>query len=111
MVVAEASVSTALDYILVRWIQHRPGTVGRGFNDRTPGPGDLYRPSRQYDDINGALDEDIEHERMKVVDFQIWQMGEKHRWALTDHARSLMLGIPLLWPNATKPMRLPLASK
>lgn len=82
-----------LSDILIRWAQFKPGTVGRGFNSRTPGAGDYYRTSRQYDTTNGVLDDDIDAERMKVVDFQIWQMNELHRWALQDHARSLMLGV------------------
>lgn len=81
-----------LDDLLCRWAQWcRPVHVGRGFNRQAVVAGQ-YRSSRQYDDQNGALDEDIEHQRMVAVDFQIGEMLDPWRTAINANARALVVG-------------------
>jgi hypothetical protein len=81
-----------LDDILIRWHQWPgAGKVGRGFNNRALVCGD-YRTSRQYDDSNGALDDDLENRRMSQVDFEVSQMKDPHRAAIYCLARALVIG-------------------
>ena len=81
-----------IDDLLCRWAQWcRPVNLGRGFGQQSLVCGQ-YRPSRQYDDENGALDEAIEHQRMKAVDFQIGEMEQPWRTAIHANARALVVG-------------------
>ncbi len=83
----------ALDDLLSRWHHWQlPDTVGKGFNARSAVAGD-FRVSRQHDDTNGALYDDEENDRMRVVDFAVRQMDPEHAAALHQVARALMLGI------------------
>jgi hypothetical protein len=82
-----------LDDILCRWAQWcRPVSTGRGFGHQSLVCGQ-YRTSRQYDDVNGALDDAIEHQRMKAVDFQVGEMAEPWRTAVHSEARRLVVGV------------------
>lgn len=81
-----------LDDLLCRWSQWcRPPTVGRGHNRSALVLGQ-YRASRQYDAENGALDEDVEHATMKVVDFEVSEMDDPYKAAIYVQARALVIG-------------------
>ena len=81
-----------LDDLLIRWhhaCKHYRHT--RGFNSRAPGT-DGYRPSRQYDDTNGALDHHLEASQVEAVDFEVSQLQEPYRSAIHANARNLSSG-------------------
>ncbi len=81
-----------LDDILCRWYAwQRAYTGARGFNARTLVAGD-FRVSRQYDDVNGSLDHEIENDTMKTVEFVISEMPDLQRWTIQFLARALALG-------------------
>ena len=63
---------------------------------------DQYRPSRQYDDSNGALDSDLENMRCKQVDFDVRQMPQPHQTAIYVEARNLCTGVAV-WGNPRLP--------
>lgn len=92
MTFVEPTTAQALDEILCRWhAWQQRDTVGRGYNRRALVCGD-YRISRQYDDENGALDDSIESDIMRTVDFQVQQMKDPHRAAIYALARALVVG-------------------
>lgn len=81
-----------LDDLLCRWHQWQQAErVGRGFNRRALVVGD-YHVSRQYDDLSGALDADLNGMRMRQVDFEVSEMAPVHRVAIYCLARALSLG-------------------
>ena len=82
-----------LDDILSRWHSWQCGyRASRGFSPKSLVTGD-YRTSRQYDDVNGALDIDIDAAIMRQVDFEIGEMADPHRTAIYCLARALALGL------------------
>jgi hypothetical protein len=82
-----------LDDLLSRWHHwQKAARVGRGHNDRALVFGELYRPSRQYDDWNGALDTDLEARRSAQVDFEVSEMIEPWKTAIYCLARNLYTG-------------------
>lgn len=82
-----------LDDLLIRWHQWSPRIyVSRGFNRETTGM-EGYITSRQYDDQNGALDDEVEHLTMRTVGEQIAQMVVMQQICLTVMARALTLGV------------------
>jgi len=84
-----------LDDLLCRWAQWvRPITTSTGHQHHAAGCG-AYRTSRQYDDQNGALDDDLEHMVCKAVDQHINAMPnepEPYRLAIQAEARRLVVG-------------------
>lgn len=85
--------SERLEGLLAEWHQWQQNArVGRGFNNRALVVGE-YRVSRQYDDANGALDDDLDEITMKQVDFQVREMAEPYRTAIYCLARALTLGM------------------
>jgi len=81
-----------LDDILIRWHQWQGGAkVGRGFNNRALVCGD-FRVSRQHDDLNGALDDDLENTVMRQVDFEVSEMRDPFKAAIYCLARALVVG-------------------
>lgn len=83
-----------LDDVLSRWHSWQTAYRGgaRGYNSRSLVAGD-FRVSRQWDDENGALDSDLESDRMKSVDFQVSEMPEPYRTAIYAEARNLSVGV------------------
>ena len=61
-----------------------------------------YRASRQYDDSNGALDQDIENVIMAGVDACINAIHQPHRTALHVNARNLCTGYAV-WSSPRLP--------
>ena len=91
-----------LDDLLIRWhhaCTHYRHT--RGFNSRAPGT-DGYRPSRQYDDTNGALDHHLEASQVEAVEFEVSQRPEPHRSAIHTNARNLSTG-SAVWSSPRLP--------
>lgn len=84
--------AAALDDLLSRWhhwASSRPAC--KGFAPKALVCGD-YRTSRQYDDTNGALDDDLDASTMRTVDFQVSEMADPWRSAIYALARSLSCG-------------------
>lgn len=83
---------SALDDILSRWDHWlHPIKVGRGFGRSAAGC-ELYRPSRQYDDANGAQDDAIEHCIMQGVQACVDLLDSMHRAAIYIEARNMRTG-------------------
>lgn len=81
-----------LDSLLAQWWQWRPPFhVSIGWKSEAPSCGQ-YQTSRQYDDINGALDTDLDRRRMVAVDYEIGELSRVHRAAITTQARALTYG-------------------
>lgn len=80
-----------LDDLLCRWHQWARPVKGRGFNTSALVVGD-YQTSRQYDDMNGALDQDLEDFRIRQVDFEVSEMHDPHKAAIFVLARALTVG-------------------
>lgn len=82
-----------LDDLLARWHAWQQGThVGRGHADRALVCGDNYRPSRQYDDENGKLDDDLDARRSRAVDHAASKLTDPYRAAIYCNARNLATG-------------------
>jgi hypothetical protein len=81
-----------LDDLLSRWHHWQTKSHdGRAFNSRALVCGE-YRTSRQYDDTNGALDDDLEAHTMRQIDFEVRELGDPWRSAVYALARSLCVG-------------------
>jgi hypothetical protein len=97
-----AAAAATLDDLLTRWnAWARSVTVGKGYGSASPGCGG-YRASRQYDDANGALDDDIEHSVMRQVDHEIMELADPYRSAIIAHARNLASGLDV-WSSPRLP--------
>ena len=91
-----------LDDVLSRWHQWASGgSVARGYGSRSMVCGE-FRVSRQYDDVNGALDDELEHATMKTVDFQVSEMRDPWRSAIHANARALVVGAAV-WSSPRLP--------
>lgn len=98
----DAEQHAVLDDILSRW--HDWQTHARhvtGFKKRALVVGD-FRVSRQYDDVNGALDDELEHSTMQAVDHQVSEMVDPYKAAIYQDARNLCLGLAV-WTSARLP--------
>lgn len=92
----------ALDDLLSRWHHwgaSRPAT--KGWAPKALVCGD-YRTSRQYDDTNGALDDDLDASTMRTVDFQVSELADPWRSAIYALARSLSCGYAV-WSSPRVP--------
>lgn len=92
-----------LDDLLSRW--HHWAAQAKGVKAWAPKAlvcGE-FRISRQYDDVNGALDDDIEDERMRAVDFQVTEMADPWRSAIYALARNLCTGLAV-WSSPRLPV-------
>ena len=102
----ETERDAALDDLLSRWHWWQGRTrVGRSFNKRTLVAGD-YAISRQYDDENGALDDELEVQTMVQVDFEVRALADPWRSALHALAMSLCTGAAVVHSA-----RIPLADR
>ena len=80
-----------LDDLLIRWHQTAFGRVGRGHDSKSAVFGQS-QTSRQYDDVSGALDDDLDAARVRAVDFHVGEMADPHRSAIYANARALVHG-------------------
>lgn len=97
----QADLDAALDLLLSTWHQWQRASTARGYNTRALVCGE-YRSSRQYDDCNGALDDELEHRTMKTVDFQVAQMVDPYKAAIYAQARALAVGCSV-WSSPRLP--------
>lgn len=87
-----AEMEAKLDDILSRWHSWQRGDVlTDGHSGRATVLGDSLT-SRQYDDMNGALDAQLEITTMRQVDFEVSEIPDPWRSALHALARSLYTG-------------------
>lgn len=81
-----------LEHLLIVWHNwSQSAQIARGYRETSAGTG-LYQASRQYDDVNGVLDDDIDAERCKVVQFHVENLPPIHRIAIYILARNLTTG-------------------
>lgn len=92
----EATTNERLDTVMAMWHAWQ-GTArqGRGYNSKALVCGD-YRVSRQYDDANGALDDDIDTAICRAVQVAVDQMDDPWRAAAYIIARSCCTGV-MVW--------------
>ena len=81
-----------LDALLSRWHSwSQSSKTATGYGQHSAGF-DGYRTSRQYDDSNGALDEDFDAQRCRAVDFAAEHLQDPWRAAIYAEARNLYTG-------------------
>lgn len=81
-----------LESLLCQWHQWADKKIGvRGYNSKALVCGD-FRVSRQYDDISGALDDELDNTTMKTIDFQVTEMPDPYRSAIYALAKNLTTG-------------------
>lgn len=89
---ASAIVNAELDDLLILWHNHlMHGGIVR--KCKSSSVGGLYSTSRQYDDVNGALDDILELRKVSAVDFAVSEMVDPYRAAMHMQAKALTLGI------------------
>jgi hypothetical protein len=82
-----------LDNLLSQWHQWADSKRGvRGYASRALVCGE-FRVSRQYDDVSGALDDELDNTTMKTLDFQVTEMAEPYRSAIYALAKNLTTGV------------------
>lgn len=88
----QATQDAALDSVLCEWHQWAGrDRVANGFHHSASGCTG-YRSSRQHDFDNGAIDNEIDDARMKVVDFHVGELPPTSQAALRCQARALTVG-------------------
>ena len=93
---ADAERNAQLDDVLSEWHSWQLGARdGRGFARRSSVVGD-FRISRQWDDVNGALDDDLDAMRMRQVEFEVEQLPDPWRSAIYALARSASTGAAVI---------------
>lgn len=96
------ALEASLDGLLVIWHTWASSEqVGQGYPAEAAGM-KLYRPSRQHDDINGALDGDIDATIGAAVNALVNQMVDPYRNAIHVNARNLKTGVSA-WGSARLP--------
>ncbi len=89
---AEAERNAELDDVLSEWHSWQlRARVTRGFASKSLVTGE-YRTSRQWDDVNGALDDDLDSMRMRQVDFEVTQLADPWRSTVYALAKSASTG-------------------
>lgn len=82
-----------LSDLLSRWHQWMHASkVSRGYGSKSAGF-EGYRCSRQYDDVSGCLDTDLDAKRSEAVNFAAEQLQDPHRAAIYMDARNLCTGL------------------
>lgn len=89
-----------LNDLLKRW-QLRHIAPENGYYRENPAC-KMHRTSRQYDDANGALDADLESQRMDAVDRAIMFLEQPWRTAVMINAKNLACGY-MVWSAPTLP--------
>jgi len=93
---AEAERNAQMDDVLSEWHSWQlSARGGRGFARRSSVVGD-FRISRQWDDVNGALDDDLDAMRMRQVEFEVEQLPGPWRSAIYALARSASTGVAVV---------------
>lgn len=85
--------SDELDQLLILWHHwQRAVKVTKGHGKVTMVMGDRYRVSRQYDDVTGVLDDDLDRQRCGRVEYHVQLLPEPYRSAIYILARNLVTG-------------------
>lgn len=91
-----------LDHLLILWHNWQGSArLARGYGCRSAVVGE-YRVSRQYDDVSGVLDDDLDDERCKQVQFHVEEMHHPWRTAVYTMAMNLACGLAV-WSNPRLP--------
>ena len=91
-----------LDTVLADWHRWQEGArVSRGFASHALVVGE-FRISRQYDDCNGALDDDLRKSTCKIVQCVVDQMPDPWRSAAYILARECCTGLAV-WSSPRLP--------
>ena len=81
-----------LDEVLRDWHNWQRGyRPVRGYHDCAQGCED-HRTSRQYDDVNGALDDANHQAKMRDVNFEISELQPEPNWCIHEMAMILARG-------------------
>ena len=103
MPIASARTNSDLDGVLQDWhAWESQYTPTRGFATRALVVGE-FRISRQYDDSNGALDDDLHNRRMRDVAFEVGELPTDQRYAICDYTKGLSVGGAMVWRNPRLP--------
>ena len=82
-----------LEQLLILWHGwQRAVKVTKGHGGMSAVTGERYRVSRQYDDVTGVLDDDLDRKRCGRVEYHVQRLGEPHRSAIYVLARNLTTG-------------------
>ena len=99
---AAQTIEASLDALLVIWHRHSSGyKFGRAYPGTAAGC-EQYRPSRQYDSENGALDSDTDASLAGAIDCLVQKMVDPYRNAIHINARNLSTGVSV-WPSPCLP--------
>lgn len=82
-----------LNDLLSEWWDWHPEDIAQNGYYTVNAACRMYRPSRQRDDENGALDSDQHNSRMQAVDDAIEKMEQPWRTAVEFNARNLSTGL------------------
>lgn len=97
-----ADADLTLNDLIARWHRWASDERGaRGYPTVSAGT-EMYRTSRQYDDMNGALDQAVENIIMAGVDGCINEVPQPHRNAIWINARNLACGLTV-WHSPRLP--------
>lgn len=98
----ESVLDGSLDSLLADWHRWCAQEIhGTGYPAETPACR-LYRVSRQWDDANGALDQDADNLLMAGVNYCVSRLHDPHRTAIHIHARNLACRVSV-WRSARLP--------
>lgn len=99
----EKQLDASLDAHLMLWHSWARGEhVGQGYPSEAAGM-KMYRPSRQYDYENGAIDGDVDSTIAAAIEAAVEEMRDPHRTCLRIEARNLATGVRV-WVSARLPM-------
>jgi hypothetical protein len=91
-----------LDHLLILWHNWQGGArVARGYGGQSAVVGE-YLVSRQYDDVSGVLDDDLDDERCRWVQFHVDELQHPWRTAIYVIAMNLACGLSV-WANPRLP--------
>lgn len=91
-----------LDELLILWHNHLSnGRTAKGYDRKTSVAGD-FKVSRQWDDQNGALDDDLEMRKVTQVDYAVNELVDPYRAAIYCIARGLTCGL-MVWNSPRLP--------
>lgn len=103
MIHEEQQLEASLDHFLA--LMHRYSSsfhLGQGYPSRAAGT-EQYRPSRQYDSENGAMDGEADHAIGAAVSRIVDAMADPHRTSLRIEARNIVTGVKA-WGSARLPL-------
>ena len=89
MLYDQSVIDATLDELLKSWHRWQSSYRLRTGYPSTAAGCEQYRPSRQYDDQNGALDQDADAEMARTVDAETNKMADPYRTAIHVEAKNL----------------------